>query len=352
MPTQQILTYDNSRIKTYKKCPREFQLSHILYWAANKDAPALVFGGAYHEGMAKIFELKDKLPKADLLNAAMLAFDAEWEKRNGPTTDEGLEMWFPRIPSVAATMLSNWLDKYKHWLSKIEVLEIEEPFAVPLFSRHQCPYCMEHLSESYWENNKYCLHCHAPLTETMLIGRRDLVYKEGSKKYCFDTKTSSMYVKIGGFQRSFVDSFHIDSQIDGYYYTTIMTHGSCEAVVINACMTKKDHWDVFDMYPQYRDFNSLYQWYSETCLYVNRILSDLAKGSQMFTRNPESCQTRFGSCKFHDICRVIHEPHKEIAQPIGFKIEKWEPFDEEELKALIMKTQEAARVEDTRPICV
>jgi hypothetical protein len=342
MPTQQILTYDNSRIKAYKHCKREHQLAHILNWASLSEAPALVFGGAYHEAKAAIFRYKSDMDRQKLLDVAMEAFNKEWEKRNGPSSVEDLAMWFPRVPTVAEESLHCWLDKYYHWLMQIEILEIEEPFAVPLFIKHTCPYCMNRLTDTYWEDNKYCLHCHMPLTEVLLIGRRDLVFRLNGKIHVLDTKTSTLYAKVGGFQSQFVDQFHIDSQVDGYYYTTIMTHGSCESMIIDAAQIKKDHYDVLEMYEYHRDLNGLYTWFDETTQYVNSILRDIQQGPHRFVRNPEACGTKYGFCKYYNVCRVIREPWNEIAQPIGFKIEKWEPFDEEELKALIMKTRGAA----------
>jgi len=339
VPTQQILTYDNSRIKSYKHCKREYQLAHTLYWTPLGDAPALVFGGAYHEAKAAIFRHKDNLERCNLIEVAMLAFNDEWEKRKGPSSVEDLAMWFPRVPVVAEESIHNWLDKYYDWLIKIEILEIEEPFAVPLFIKHTCPYCMNKLSETYWENNKYCLHCHAPLTEVLLIGRRDLVFRLNGKVHVLDTKTSTLYAVNGGFQKQFVDQFHIDSQVDGYYYTTILTHGECESMIIDAAQIKKGHYDILDMYEYTRDFHGLYTWFEETAQYVNNILRDTKEGAHRFVRNPEACGTKYGFCKYYNICRSIYTPWNEIAQPPGFKIEKWEPFDEEELKALIMKTR-------------
>ena len=339
MPTQQILTYDNSRIKSYKHCMREYQLAHVLNWAPLGDAPPLVFGGAYHEAIAAIFRYKDSVQQVELIDLAMTAFTEEWNKRNGPTSIDELELWFPRTHVTAEQSIHNWLKKYYGWLMQIEILEIEEPFAVPLFIKHTCPYCLEQHTEDVWENYTECPKCKAPLTEVLLIGRRDLVYRLNDKIHVMDTKTSTLYSTIGGFQKQFVEQFHIDSQVDSYYYTTIMTHGSCESMVINAIQIAKNHWDVLEMYEYFRDYSSLFTWFSETARYVSSILQSTKKGPEAFMRNPEACGTKYGFCKYYNICRTIYEPAKEIAQPVGFKIEKWEPFDEEELKALIMKTR-------------
>lgn len=343
MTTQQILTFDNSRMSNYKECPREYFLSNKLNWISLAEKPPLVFGGAWHEGKAAIFGNKTEQDKTTLMNLAMNAFHAEWTEREGPTSTEDLNDWYPRIPSVADTMYSHWLDIHWDWLQRIQVLEIEKPFAVPLYAEFQCPYCLKQMSESYWHNNKSCPHCSKSLTEVFLVGRRDAVIEDRGKIYFLDSKTSSLWGKVLGFQNKFIEQFKIDSQIDGYYYTTLMTHGECEGGIIDASCTMKNHHDEHKHFMEKRTFESLYAWFSEACIYVNRILNDEEKGPKYFTRNSKACSTPYGFCGYYDVCRFYLEPWNDEAQPMGYKIEKWEPFDEAELRDLILETRKAER---------
>lgn len=338
MPTTQILTYDNTRISSFKNCPRHYQLKHVLNWETSGTKIALVFGGAWHEGMAAILNHKDSHEYGALLEIAMHYFEQEWIKRGLPLDTSTFDDH--RTPGLANDMYANWLDQYWEWLQRIEVLETEAPFCVPLFSKNQCPYCMEILSNSYWKLNSHCLHCHNPLTEVYLIGRRDAVYRENGDIWVLETKTSSLYTKEFGFQYKFNEGFHIDSQVDGYYYTTILTYGDCAGVMINACQTNKyAKGKVFKMYPHTRSFESLYAYFREVGLWINDLLTKTNKGPEFFPRQSKACSTPYGFCSFYDVCRFNHTPWLDTVQPLGYEIEKWEPFEEEELKALLMQTR-------------
>lgn len=340
MPTQQILTYDNTRISSFKNCPRHYQLRHVLNWEPSGIRTPLVFGGAWHEGTAFVLNNKDTYNFSQLVEGAMNAFEQEWLKRGLPLGMDADSYDDHRTPGLANEMFANWLDQYQNWLKNIEVLETETPFCVPLFSKNQCPYCLEILGDSYWKNNTHCLHCHNELTEVYLIGRRDAVYKEGNEIWVLETKTSSLYTKEFGFQYKFNEGFHIDSQVDGYYYTTIMTYGDCAGVMINGCQTNKyAKGKVFKMFPHTRSFASLQAYFYETGLWINDLLTRTNKGPEFFPRQSKACETPYGFCSFYDICRFNHAPWKDSVQPLGYEVEKWEPFEEKELKELLMQTR-------------
>lgn len=341
MPTQQILTFDNTSISNYKACPRQYLLKRYFNWTAVGKKPAMDFGGAFHEGMAAILRNKECQNKASLYQAAVDAFNAEWVDRGMPLEDSELfNEIFPRIPTVAYEMYKNWLEQHWQFLMSIEVLEVEEPFAVPIFSKHQCPYCLSKATtEHQWINEINCPTCNQPLTEVYLVGRRDAVYKKDGLIWCLEHKTSSLYKKDGGFQTAFINGFKIDSQVDGYAYTTRMTHGdAAQGVMVAAFSTNKyAKSKVFNMYPQVRTEESLFTYIREVSHWITRLINDLIKGPEIFHRNSMACQTRYGFCDMYDLCRFEYDPWSLEAPPIGYKVDPWEPFDQKELEALLLK---------------
>lgn len=341
MPTQHRIFLDNTRISSYRKCPREHLLRHQLFWTVDQASPPLDFGGAFHAGMTEFLRHKDEGAKI-VADAAFAAFEAEWFERGRTLTPEDLADLHPRVPAVAAQMYFNMAQQYEPWLRRIEVLEIEQPFCVPLFAKGTCPYCLVQEDHRYWLSDgvKECPFCGAPLTEVYLVGRRDCVYREGNEIWALEHKTSSLYSKDHGFQYNFINGFNIDSQVDGYYYTTRMTHGErATGVMINGCLVYRTRQDVFKLLPQRRTTEQALAWFNETAQWVSQLLRKQQEGPEAFPRNPSACKTPYGMCSFHDVCRFHLEPWKEEYPPIGYKVERWEPFDEAELLKLLEGVQ-------------
>ncbi len=338
MPTKKIITLDNTKLSNYRRCPRFFLLARHLGWVGIEQKPALVFGGAMHEGMAFILRNYKEMDKDELLIKACDAFDIEWVTRGYPLDDSlFFDQIAPRIPGNAHEMLQNWYEQYQGWLSQIEVIEVEQPFAIRLFPKFTCPYCDHVHEKTYWEDNTNCAKCNALLTELFIVGRRDATYKYQGSIWCLEHKTSSMYKKDGGFMASFVNSFRLDSQVDSYTYTAKLVFGpTVQGVTINALSTNKYAKNkVFNQYAQSRTDEALFAWYREACYWSSHLLRDLEIGPEVFHRNMEGCQNQYGFCEYQDICRFYQSPWELEYPPIGYKVEFWEPFNQEELQEIL-----------------
>jgi len=79
-------------------------------------------------------------------------------------------------------------------------------------------------------------------------------------------------------------------------------------------------------------------WHSDITYYLNEIKretglmmseSDSDPVMNSFPRRPTSCNDYFG-CQFHDFCMAWPNPLQRCDEPpLGFKIEHWNPMDED-----------------------
>src|SRR5574341_1293151 len=137
--------FDNTRLQAYRECERKYYFRHVRDWTADATKAALVFGGAWHDAMDVVWHVYagiGNLPidRQEVISHAMGAFDANWRKEGFPGLEEFLQLgledqkaMLPRTPMVAAEMLYGYIEAREAFMRHdVELLAIEEPFAVPL----------------------------------------------------------------------------------------------------------------------------------------------------------------------------------------------------------------------------
>lgn len=267
----------------------------------------------------------------DLVRLGMRAFGKYWEANATNSemfeTDSDGKPEF-RNAQTAAEMLFNYIEDRKGMLRRdMILLEIEQPFAVPL----------------------------DPDDESLVyVGRWDkvILHKPSDKRIIgIEHKTTAMYKKNGPFRNEFIDAFSPNSQIDGYLYSMRMRYGEkVKSIWVDASLVHKDINDGFRFLPVERLFAQVETWLWEVRYWIDQIEVNLEALHQYqvetdarkaypgghnskpleympaFPKNTVSC-TQYGGCPYLDVCKMYANPEtKEV--PMGFIEKKWEPFDE------------------------
>ena len=289
--------YDNTRLSSYKSCPRLYYLRHEMDWATEGMSPPLIFGLSWHSAMDRAWEELgggSDLSDEEVANLAYGAFLDCWTSEGyldpmDMATEEA-EKLLPRHPSVALEMLYEYVAQRRVFLSNVEVLAIEKPFAVPLNP--------EDASLFY-------------------VGRFDKVFRHD-----------------GGFRASFVDSFSPNSQVDGYLHAAHMEYGDkVRGVWIDAALVHKTVHDRFQFIPIERQFAQLDSWLWETRQWIAQLegnqqaaddYSETDKYLPAFPKNTNSCMN-YAGCPYAIICKAWPNPMGRNI-PSGFEVNPWSPF--------------------------
>lgn len=250
-----------------------------------------------------------------LVQNAMVAFKEYWDANaNNSELFEADNGGRPEIRNgqTAMEMLFNYIEERRPMLSRsdFELLEIEKPFAVPL----------------------------DPDDDRLIyIGRLDKVFRYQKRIYIGEHKTTTLYKRDGPFQSAFVDSFSPNTQVDGYLYAAYHTYGKeFKAVWIDAALVHKDVHDGFRFIPIERQFAQIDTWLWEARYWIAQIEANKDAYNAIndrntdylaaFPKNTVSC-TQYGGCPNLDLCKMWANPDVH-ALPHGFRLERWEPFDE------------------------
>lgn len=307
--------YDNTRLKTFKSCPRKFYFRHVRHWVGDGKAAPLVFGGCWHEAMDVIWKnAKSSHDDETLAQMAFLAFLTKWE-------EEGMKPWkewtleetqaiSPRTPGVAAEMIYHYIKKRRPYLQTVELLSVEEPFVVPVGRENE-----------------------------MYVGRIDKTFKDNSIGVIIgEHKSTSLYKKGAPFRSDFIDSWSPESQVDGYLHAGHMKHGdSLRYLYIDAALVHKEVHDGFKFIGINRSLEQLDAWLFETHYFMEEIAHNLDSYHSRnwqekaylaaFPKNTNACFEYMRPCPYRDICRMVSNPERLEEPPEGMKVEKWEPFD-------------------------
>lgn len=326
-----LVYYDNTRISAYRECPRKFYLRHVKDFAGEGLSVDLIFGLSWHEAMNVLWPLvQQRQPKQACIAGAFKAFVQSWvaEGLPAPLSENYqtiTDRWEVKNPYVAMEMLGNYYDQRKPFIEDCSEIDVELPFAVPLFK----------IGEQ----------------QIYLIGRLDKVVKHRTEgRLVIEHKTTGWYAKEGGFRSDYIESFSPNSQVDGYCFAgNSLYDNGIRAVWVDAALTHKTVHDKFKFIPIERQFAALNAWLVDTRLWVLRIIKELEDNAlytasvetsmPVFPKNTSSCHL-YNGCSFRSVCRYIPNPATLTTPPPGFKIERWEPFDTLKIGKILQKEGE------------
>ena len=286
-----IVLVSNSKLDTWKECEVKYYLSYEKAYRPHGTSPALAFGSAWGAAMDTMWAVGSSNPDAPNETVAGLAHEAflsSWIERDMPMGQdlqalilEGSRQWQARNPAIAETMLINYATRRLPVIRKMELLEVEKPFAVPIDSDNP---------------------------RLFYVGKMDKVYRDKTQGgvYGIDHKTSSAYRVGGPFQYGFLNSFSPNSQMDGYLYYLRYKYGTeARYIYIDAALVHKTHHAAFEMLPVHRTLEQLNKWLQDTVEYTKRIAR--AHEQDVFLANTRSCHNYTG-CQYLDICKAVADP--------------------------------------------
>lgn len=317
--TRQSTYFDNTKISAYKACPRKYLLRHVLHWTPDPGtvkSAALVFGGAWHEGMDAIWGSQGQ-PTQVKVQLANMAFMQHWLENGYPehVTMEDQERLKARTPGIAHEMFHNYVHARAKMLEECEVLGIEQPVAMPF----------------------------PDLQDTWYIGKLDKVFRWNGV-HVGEHKTTTAYAIKGNFQPDWVDSWGSASQVKGYQMVGSMYYPDLQDVWVDGALVHMKVHDAFKFVPVSHSLPLLMEWITDTRRWIMALQNDLqefeeegslAKGA--FKRNEDNCFEKYGRCPFLTICSTCADPTQLKEVPPGYKVEKWEPFDELGIDRLVKK---------------
>jgi len=312
----------NSRLKTVKACLRKYYFNYERKLVKSGKAIPMNFGSCWHSAMDSLWASicwEKNYNRNSVIEKAFAIWKVEWAKLGRPVDIplEVIKLYEPRTPGTAKEMLYNYFDQKLSWLQSIELIAIEQPFAVPLDPDNPTRF---------------------------YIGYFDKVYKIEDKLYVKEHKTTTMYSIAEGVQSRYINSFDFDSQIDGYslglklrYIDSPETKMGVEVDI--ALVHKKQH-DIFVT----KTVNKLTvydkSWLEDTIFWWD--FMDMAMANKKFPKNDSSCQDQFGTCPYSDICQytpdIFAKNDAYYENFPGYEISTYESFPYEEVKEAIMKT--------------
>lgn len=315
--SRQSQHFDNTKVSAYKSCPRKYLIRHVLHWTIDlgtNKAPALVFGGAWHAGMDAIWGAQGTSGDVKV-KLAVENFREHWVENGYPAEPsfEEAEVLGARTPGVAHEMFHNYVQAREKMLEECNVLSIEQPVAMPF----------------------------PDLMDTWYIGKLDKVF-EWNGVHVGEHKTTSAYAIKGMFQPDWVDSWGSSSQVKGYQLLGTMYYPNLRDVWVDGALVHKKVHDAFKFVPVSHSTPLLAEWITDTKRWIMDIQSDLKEYEKVgdlstgaFKRNEDSCFEKYGRCPFLNICSTCADPTKLKEVPYGYKVEKWEPFDELRIDRLL-----------------
>ncbi len=308
--------FDNTRLSTYKECPRKYYLRHVLHWTRDTTADALVFGSSWHAGMDALWAHGKQYGPIDLANLAYDGFMQKWEEEGFSTniTMELQESLGARTPGNAKEMFFNYATARSKILKEADVLAIEQPFAVPI----------------------------PDMPDTWYIGKLDKVVQWNQNKVIIEHKTTSDYAINGGIQPRWMDQWYSSSQVKGYEFGGGLYYPNLDGVWVDGALVHKKVHNVFKFIPIQHSTPLLLEWIEDTRNWIGRVNADssIVVGAGkliggVFPKNEDQCFGKYGNCPFLDICRNCADPTQLDGPPEGYKEEKWEPFETLGLDKLI-----------------
>ncbi len=316
---------DNSRIGDYKSCARMHFFHYEKDLVPDKPRLPLDFGTAWHAAMDAIYIhfFEHGLRGTPLAREGYKAFLESWTELGHPDTIPLSEekIFGARTPGTALEMLFNYVKTREKWMKTLELLAVERPFAVPLDPDQPGRF---------------------------YVGRLDKIISEKNGGiWVIEHKTNSLYDKKKGMQIGFTDMFDPNSQVDGYSFAGKILYGPrFMGVMIDAALVHKEHHNIFKFISINKGAGFANQWLQDVNVHWDRI--EESKRSRIWPRSaPQACRTVYGPCAYKSLCMFTIDVNNMATETPGFKVEKWEPFDFDELKGAVSRAEEGDIVQPT-----
>lgn len=306
-PTWNII--DNSKLSTFKDCPRKYFFEYILGWRSAFPSNDLVFGTSWHMAVEHLL-LKGYGPEA--LNEAKLVFALNYRDSFDQSTDELFE---PKNLQGALTGLSLYAQRFQSDMTKYNVLHTEVGIAVLI----------------------------AP--ERTLYMKLDAIVEEKKTELIsfIDHKTSKRK------QSNWDMSWQLSGQMLLYLFTLycMYPHDKVDKGIVRGAFFYKDTEAKrkkgeepvqFDQANVSKNFDQLQMWLDSTNYWYERLELEMKRLGECssddttmkaFPQNDQACNKYYG-CPYLEHCVAWPNPlqgGRLTRVPPDFKVEHWNPVE-------------------------
>ena len=308
-PTHEVI--DASKMQEFLTCPRKYFFRYVLGWVPEREEGSYhrAFGKALHSAMAFLY--KNGLSDENAVKACDI-FYSEYRKELPDV--EGDDNRAPKTPENGIRAIMQYVERYREEDKRREVLYVEISGNVPV----------DHRSVYF---------------------RIDTILKDKNGVFVLEHKTASRL------SRNWADQWLLKPQVGLYTHVLYSLYDPAEVygVRINGIFLYKSRDPEFVRVPIKSTPVYMMSWLVRTRRLlddIEREMNEMEKDTvrdiqHSFPQNPESC-TRYYGCPYFDLCavRVNHLRMYEEGTPYGFKVEWWDPRDEDYQKIELKKRKE------------
>lgn len=287
---------DATKLNSYMECPRAYFYEYILGWRSEEPNIHLEFGKAWHYAMEYL--LLHGYDNLSIINAYGL-FLHHYRKFFSDVMDITNA---PKDPGNAMKALVQYTQEYKN--DKDVPIYTEIAGTVPLTEKHLLHFRMD-----------------------------SILRREDGMVQSREHKTGSTLGRV------WEDQWSLAMQTGVYNHVLYCLYPREEVwgVEINGVFFQKKE-NKFKRIPSRRTTKMMNVWFWNTINLMDDLQRDHERLEECrvednvmkaFPQNTTNCTKYFG-CRYHDFCRSWENPLQHVYDvPFGFKIEYWNPADEE-----------------------
>jgi len=289
--------FDNTSLAYFKECPRKYYYSIVEGWRKKGKAPALVFGGLYHEGVEKYDALRAKdWSHESALKCMVLYVSMKFEEDPIPEGDT------KRNYLTLMRSLIWYAEENKH--SEVRTANLPgEVLGLELSFRFELPF-------------------HGPEGPYIYCGHIDKIAEYKGQKFVVERKHTTS--ALGDF---FYQRYALSDQITGYHLAgKVIFQVPIAGSMIEATQVAVN-FSRFDRRMVLRADALMEEWLELTEHYIRRTTEEFEKlheGAPAFLPNHESCN-KFGGCVFLEVCSKSPFMRKSLLEA-DFEKQPWQPL--------------------------
>lgn len=297
---------DNYALTTFQACPAKFKLGIIEGWRSRAKSPALSFGAAFHEGLAKWYSIAGST--GERLQAALAAIEESWEEHDRFDDYRTLE----RCKRVMIEYVQNYSTESFKVLADDTGNIIECTFTLETGMYLDCGNYYDWKGPEYEEvpcgkgkanAEGKCENCNASCEPIEYGGIFDGVIDFNGQFYIFEHKTTS---QMGP---AYFKQFKPNNQVTGYIWAArLLTGQKVRGALVNAIAVTKTG-TRFDRSYITRNDTDINRWLGDLRSECNSIARHKATGEWPY-RTPSCLQ--YGECTFHRV-HTLSEDHEQQA---------------------------------------
>lgn len=302
---------DSSKLQAYQSCPRKYFYQYVLGYSPEKPSLPLVYGEAWHRGLAELY--KGGFTK-ESLDAGKRAFTSYYRKFY-PTVESEIGnkgKTYSRAMDALKMYCETWeTDKYDFHISAVEeggTVDIGIPLANGDWPTRKIAYRMDAVGIRC-RDDVSCIIEHKTASRGGQSWKKqwDLSLQMGTYTYALRERNST-----------YTDPVPAEIYVNGTIFAPVNTTFERKLVTPTKARLAEWLWQVNNIWSNIeRDFERL------------REVSPKAMIMDAFLKNASAC-SGYSCCPFHDLCVYHTNPLASKGMPLGMVIRHWNPLRGEE----------------------